>query len=110
MAFGPTNVTLHRIAAAIDLGNGGQAVELARKLNPRSVRNVERRARLYLDLAHGYAQGACYGDATDALLAAEVSAPEEVRYQPDIKVLVGEMLSQSNDSRLPALAVRMGVA
>src|SRR5437764_15356212 len=47
-AFGPTNVVLHQVAALVDLGDGGGAVQAASEVRPDGLAKLprERRARI----------------------------------------------------------------
>src|SRR5262249_55168634 len=48
--FGPTNVSLHAVAVAVELGDAGQALDLARDIKPEPL-SAERQARYDIDLA-----------------------------------------------------------
>jgi hypothetical protein len=43
-AFGPTNVGVHRVSAAVALGDGGAVIQHARAVHPVQLPMVERRA------------------------------------------------------------------
>lgn len=75
--FGPTNTELHAIAAAVDLGDAGEAIDLAAQLDPSNL-SPERQARYLLDVARAHAQRRHVGEATAALIEAERQAPEQV--------------------------------
>ncbi|MGH3763412.1 hypothetical protein [Actinophytocola sp.] len=51
-AFGPTNVAIHRVNVAAELGDLGTVLSNGRSLDTRAV-PVERRARHLLDVARG---------------------------------------------------------
>lgn len=76
--FGPTNVELHAISTAVDLGDAGEALHLARGVDPQAL-SPERQSRLHIDLARAHAQRRHPGEALAALLQAEQVAPEQVR-------------------------------
>lgn len=107
LSFGPTNVVLHRVSAAIHSNDPGKAIEFQVPLD--SIPIAERKAQYLIDHAHGYAQQRRFDQVIPCLLAAEEIAPEEVRYQPDVKLLVSEMVIESKDADLQALAVRVGL-
>ena len=72
--FGPTNVELHRAAAAVELGEGRQAVEIhSGRIEPRQFAALmpERRAQHLLDLARGYVLTGELGCAGEALVEAD---------------------------------------
>jgi hypothetical protein len=89
-AFGPTNVVLHRVNIALALGDAGAAIEHARSVDLAKVELAERRACLFVDVAHAYAQWGKYDQAYRALLTAEDHAPEELSGRPAVRALVLE--------------------
>jgi hypothetical protein len=109
-AFGPTNVRVHEVSAAVELGDAGTAVERARDVHSNDLPSVERRAHHLIDVASGYGQWGKSAEATRLLLVAERVAPEEVRVQPKVRKLVTELLHRER-RRIPelrALAGRVG--
>lgn len=64
--FGPTNVAVHGVQIAAELGDGRDAIERAKRVDvgrfPTSL--AERRGQLLLDMAHGYALTGEDGEAT----------------------------------------------
>lgn len=109
-AFGPTNVMVHRVSAALELVDGGTAVEFAKAIRPAQLPVLERRAHHLLDIARGYGLWGKATEATRTLLAAEKLAPEEVRIQPGVRTLVAELLHKQprHIPELRALAGRVG--
>jgi transcriptional regulator with XRE-family HTH domain len=110
-AFGPTNVNVHRVSAAVALGDGGAAVQHAKSVHPTQLPVLERRAQYLVDVARGYGQWNKDNEALRALLTAEQLAPEEVRYQPAARTLVAHLLHRERAGRnaeLRALAERVG--
>jgi hypothetical protein len=109
-AFGPTNVGVHRVAASVELGDGGTAVEHAKQIRPTRLPSLERRAQCLVDIARGYGQWGRTSEATKVLLAAEQVAPEEVRVHPTVRSLVLELLHQRRrrDPELRRVAHRVG--
>lgn len=76
--FGPTNVKLHAVAVAADLGDAGEALDIAKEVDASGL-SPERQARFLLDVARAHAQRRHVGEATAALLDAERLAPEQIR-------------------------------
>ena len=110
-AFGPTNVAVHRVSAAVALGDGGAAVDHAKAVDPAQLPVLERRAQYLVDVARGNGQAGKDDQALRALLTAEQVAPEEVRYQPAARELVVHLLHRERAGRnsdLRALAERVG--
>lgn len=113
-AFGPTNVQLHRISVATEMGDAAEAVRLAADLDTNRLPEglTSRRAQVHLDLAWAQAQRKRDAEATLHLLEAERVAPEAVRYNVIVRELVRDMLargSRSHTSALTDLATRAGV-
>ncbi|HEV8647868.1 MAG TPA: hypothetical protein VG276_00320 [Actinomycetes bacterium] len=110
--FGPTNVGIHRASVAVELGDAGRVVELARAIDPSQLPSLERRAHHLLDLAQGFGQWRKDHQALDALLHAERLAPQEVHLQPAVRRLVVELLHRERRTTKPGLrdlARRVGV-
>ncbi|MBX2810199.1 MAG: helix-turn-helix domain-containing protein [Myxococcales bacterium] len=108
--FGTTNVQLHQIAIALELGDAGEALEVAKSVEPASLSN-ERRARFLIDLAHANTIRKHYSEATSNLLEAERLAPEYVLDQPGTHKLIGLLVNLTNPTKgvaLYGLAKRSG--
>lgn len=113
-SFGPTNVQLHRAAAAVELGEGRIAVETHRQIDMASFGALppERRAHHYLDLARGYAQLGDIEKASDMLLEGDKLAPAEIRCRPIAHELLGDVLRRTRGTPpqpITELAEHMGV-
>jgi transcriptional regulator with XRE-family HTH domain len=113
-AFGPTNVALHRVAVATEMGDAAEAVRAASVVDPANFPEGlrSRRAQLHLDLAWAQAQRKRDAEAILHLMEAERVAPEAVRYNVIVRELVREMLTRAGrnqTSALTDLAVRAGV-
>ncbi len=94
-AFGPTNVTAHRVAADVELGDAGSAIAHARKINIEALDLPERKAMVFLDTARAFTQWGKLEQAFDAIRQAEVHAPEEVRRRPAVHELIDELAQRS---------------
>lgn len=113
-AFGPTNVAIHRVSVAAELGDAAEALRAAAHIDTDSLPDglQSRRAQMHLDLAWAQAQRKRDAEATLHLLEAEHVAPEAVHYSVVVRELVREMLARgtrSQTSALDKLAVRAGV-
>lgn len=112
-AFGPTNVGIHRVSIAAELGDVGEALRAAAHVDPSRLADglESRRAQVHLDLAWAQTQRRRDAEAMLHLLEAERAAPEVIRYN----TMVGEMLreiqarSRRPNSVLQDLAIRAGV-
>lgn len=79
--FGPTNVAIHHVVVAVELGNASEAMKHIPTVNINRMPSqlTERRARFLIDVARSYTQLRDDAAALDALLQAEVIAPDELR-------------------------------
>lgn len=113
-AFGPTNVAVHRVSVAAELGDAAAALEAAAAVDLAllPVGLTSRRAQVLLDLAWAQAQRKRDAEAVLNLLEAERVAPEAVRYNIAVRQIVRELLSRArgpNSRAVHELAVRSGV-
>ena len=113
-AFGPTNVAIHRVSVAAELGDTGGAVDAALVVDqdrlPAGL--MSRRAQVNLDLAWAQSQRRRDAEATLHLLEAERIAPETIRHNVIAQEIIREMLARGTRSQttvLSALAQRAGV-
>jgi transcriptional regulator with XRE-family HTH domain len=77
-AFGPTNVAIHRVATAAELGDMQVAVDLGPRINTAGL-PTERRTRHNLEVARALSAYNRVDDALVKVLEAESWAPEQVR-------------------------------
>jgi tetratricopeptide (TPR) repeat protein len=89
--FGPTNVALHEVHVALELGDAGRALRVAASIDGTSL-SPERQARLLVDVARAHAQRRQPADAVAALRQAEAIAPEQVRSRPAVRKLLTDAL------------------
>ena len=113
-AFGPTNVALHEVSTAVELGDPGEVVRKGEALDPARFPPglLGRRAQVFIDLARGYTQQRKDAAAVNMLLEAERLAPEAVRYQVIVKEMLRELLRREHRASTPQLrplAVRVGI-
>ncbi|MGH3976569.1 MAG: helix-turn-helix domain-containing protein, partial [Pseudonocardiaceae bacterium] len=104
------NVVSHRVSAAYLLGDAGTALAHARSLPLAAIPTTERRARLLVDTAMSYAQWDKPDRAYKTLLAAERTAPGEVRTRNAVRRLVSDLMAAPRQAAmpgLPALAARI---
>jgi transcriptional regulator with XRE-family HTH domain len=110
--FGPTNVQLHMVAVAVDLGDAGEALDVAADIDASGL-SPERQVRLQVDIARAYAQRRRAGEAVAALLDAEGLAPEHLHTHHLAKTTMRDLLNQQGRRPSPELldlARRSGVA
>jgi transcriptional regulator with XRE-family HTH domain len=112
--FGPTNVQLHKAAAAVELGEGRMAVETHERINPDGFASLlpERRAHHYIDIARAYAQVGDVDKACELLLEGDRLAPSEIRCRPIAHEVLSDVLRRTRGTPAPPiaeLAEHMGV-
>lgn len=113
-SFGPTNVELHRAAAAVELGEGRIAVDTHDRLDPGAFMALlpERRAHHYIDIARGLAQVGDVARASEMLLEGDRLAPSEIRCRPIAHEVLSDVLRRTRGTPAPSvieLAEHMGV-
>ncbi|MEV6372534.1 helix-turn-helix transcriptional regulator [Micromonospora musae] len=113
--FGPTNVAIHTVSAAVAAGNAERAIETAARLDTSRlpIALVGRRAQVHLDLAQATAVGSDGSSlAVLHLLEAERVAPEVLGANVQARSLLLDLLSKERRSATPGLrpmAVRAGL-
>jgi transcriptional regulator with XRE-family HTH domain len=109
--FGPSNVELHRISAALDLGDIPQVIESGPRVNVDHL-PVERQVTHLIDLARAYSLVAKDDGALQTLLTAEQKSPTIVRHSTVVREVVRSMYRRApatagkKSSSLLALAER----
>ncbi|GAA2587727.1 helix-turn-helix transcriptional regulator [Dactylosporangium fulvum] len=101
-AFGPTNVAIHRVATAAELGDVQVAVDLGPQVDTSGM-PMERRVRHALEVARAYSAWNRADEALDTLLEAERMAPEQVRYHVLSRQLVLTWVRQQRTKPSTAL-------
>lgn len=101
-AFGPTNVAIHRMTSAMELGDVQVALDLAPSIDA-SQMPTERRVRHAIETARAYTARNRRDDALAALLQAEQLAPEQVRHHAISRQLVLSWLRNNRGARSVAL-------
>jgi transcriptional regulator with XRE-family HTH domain len=97
------NILSHRVSAAYLLGDAGTALAHARSLPLAAIPTTERRARLLVDTAMAYAQWEQPIRAYTTLLAAERTAPGEVRTRNAARRLIGDLMAAPRQAAMPGL-------
>jgi transcriptional regulator with XRE-family HTH domain len=99
-AFGPTNVAIHRVNTAMELGDVQIALDLGPTVDTTGL-PAERRVRHALELARAYSARNRRDDSLAVLLGAEQIAPEQVRHHFISRQLVLTWMRQQR--RKPSL-------
>ncbi|QVI22836.1 helix-turn-helix transcriptional regulator [Nocardia tengchongensis] len=101
--FGPTGVAVHAVAVAVELGDAGEALDIARTVDA-SILSPERQARFLVDVARAHAQRRQASEALEALLDAERLTPELVHTDHRAREVVRDLLQFAG--RRPAEELR----
>ncbi len=110
-AFGPTNVAIHRVSTAVELGDLQVAVDLGPRVDV-SALPVERRIRHRIEIARAYSAWNRRDEALAILLDAERDAPEQIRHHFISRQLVLRWIRQQRGKpshHLAELAKRLHV-
>ena len=104
-AFGPTNVAIHRVSTAAELGDAAFAIAQAEFVNVSSLPDglLSRRAQIHIDMAWAYTQRRADAEAVVNLLEAERVAPQTLRYNILVRELLREMLKRERRTATPGL-------
>jgi transcriptional regulator with XRE-family HTH domain len=113
--FGPRNVGVWRITLAVELGEPGRVVELARDVEVAAIPSAGRQAMFYGDVGRGLATiRGREAQAVEALRRAEGLAPQRIRALPFVRETVTDLLRRARRDaggrELRGLAYRMGLA
>lgn len=106
--FGPTNVRLHEVAVALELGDAGRALRVGEAIDASGL-STERQARLLIDLARAHEQRRNVAGVVAALSAAIELAPEQARSHPLVRKLLADLsdTSVANDAAFAELKKRL---
>lgn len=105
-AFGPTNVAVHQVSVAMELGDNMLAAELGPQVNVDAL-PTERQVRHHLEVARALHRTGSRDDSLRTILGAEQRAPEQVRRHFLTRELV---LAWIRDPRRPVTRDLNGLA
>jgi hypothetical protein len=100
MGFGPVNVGVWRMAAALERGEPDEAVRVAESLNPRDHPYPARRAMYWLGYGRALTRVGRRDDAARALLRAERLHKTLTLRNPFIRDTLAELVAHSKDDAL----------
>ncbi|HET6354864.1 helix-turn-helix transcriptional regulator [Streptomyces sp.] len=100
LEFGPVNVEIQAVSAAVDLGDAGEALDIGLAVDADGL-SPERQGRLLMDLGRAHAQRRHGGEALDCLLRAEAIAPETILTHQAARAAIRELvlIAGANASR-----------
>lgn len=82
LSFGPVNVALHRMSAAVEMGHYDSALKQARRIHVPTTLATSRRAHFLIDRARTEMETGHTDAALEHLVQARRAAPEQTRYHP----------------------------
>ena len=107
-AFGPTNVNIHAVNAAVEMGEPDEALHIARDVDSSTVPSVERKFSHEMQIASIYGQRRDDEACLFSLLNAEKTSPQNARYSITMSELTRGMLRRENRLAHRAEARRLG--
>lgn len=111
LAFGPSNVTQHEIAVAVELEDSTAALRMARNARLTPPVPAVRRGHHYIDVSRAYLMHGNPGAALRNLQTARRVAPQQTRHHPMVRETVMAIASQSRGSEeLTAFATWLGIS
>ena len=105
-AFGPTNVQLHRLAVAVELGATKQALQIGDQLDTSGMPQalLSRRAQVHVDLAAAHVvTSSADPQAVLHLLEAERIAPQVIKHNAKARAMLTALLGRERRSATPGL-------
>lgn len=95
MVFGPTNVALHRVSTAAELGRTTEALDLVEHVDIDQAPAVERRLTYHLDAARCYARQHNDVAAVHMLQRIHRESPEELRYSSPVRETLRQLMGRA---------------
>ncbi|MEU3216583.1 helix-turn-helix transcriptional regulator [Streptomyces sp. NPDC006971] len=95
LSFGPTNVALHRMSAAVEMHQYDEALTQARRIGLPPTLATSRRAHFLIDRARSEMETGRTEAALASIAAARRTAPEQTRYHPGARETVKGLVHTS---------------
>lgn len=92
LSFGPTNVRLHRMSAAVEMRHFDAALTQARRLKLPASLATSRRAHFFIDRARTEMETGHAEAALRSLVDARHAAPEQTRYHPGARETISGLV------------------
>jgi transcriptional regulator with XRE-family HTH domain len=104
-AFGPTNVALHQVSVATELGDSETAIRYAEQIDTANMPDIlrSRRAQVHIDAAWAYSQRSDDAAAVVNLMEAERIAPQVLRYNFLARDIIRGLLRRERRTATPGL-------
>jgi hypothetical protein len=111
LSFGPANVAMHRMSAAVEMRQYDDALKQARKLHLPASIATSRRAHFLIDRARTEVETGHTDKALEHLMMARRAAPEQTRYHPGARETIRSLvhLSRRTPDTLNHMAAWIGL-
>ncbi|WP_432155771.1 helix-turn-helix domain-containing protein [Streptomyces sp. bgisy153] len=111
LSFGPANVALHRMSAAVEMHQYDEALKQARTMKLPPQLATSRRAHFLIDRARAEMETGSTDKALEHLVDARRMAPEQTRYHPGARETITGLvhLSRRTPERLNHMAAWIGL-
>ncbi|MGY3679778.1 hypothetical protein ACVWXU_003401 [Streptomyces sp. TE33382] len=111
LSFGPTNVALHRMSAAVEMRHYDEALKQARKIKIPAGLATSRRAHFLIDRARSEMETGRTEAALGSIIDARHAAPEQTRYHPGARETITGLvhLSRRTPDTLGHMAAWIGL-
>jgi transcriptional regulator with XRE-family HTH domain len=111
LSFGPTNVALHRMSAAVEMRHYDAALKQSRRLQLPASLATSRRAHFFIDRARTEMETGHTEAALRSLVDARHAAPEQTRYHPGARETITALvhLSRRTPDTLNHMAAWVGL-
>jgi transcriptional regulator with XRE-family HTH domain len=111
LLFGPSNVAIHEVAVAVELGDADEAVRRGAHLALPGDLPRERSSHHYIDLSRAWLWQHDHAKALSCVLRAEHLAPQRTRYHPMARETIIRLLDiqRRMPEPLRGIAARMGL-
>ncbi|MFB7222179.1 helix-turn-helix domain-containing protein [Streptomyces sp. NPDC056227] len=111
LSFGPTNVALHRMSAAVEMRQYDEALNQARKITLPTALATSRRAHFLIDKARSEMETGRTEAALSSIVDARHTAPEQTRYHPGARETIKGLvhISRRTPDTLGHLAAWIGL-
>ncbi|MFE7246127.1 helix-turn-helix domain-containing protein [Streptomyces sp. NPDC057580] len=111
LSFGPTNVALHRMSAAVEMRQYDEALDQARKITLPTALATSRRAHFLIDKARSEMETGRTEAALSSIVDARHTAPEQTRYHPGARETIKGLvhISRRTPDTLGHLAAWIGL-
>lgn len=110
--FGRPNTDLTGVSVWVDLHRSGSALDHSHRVDPDGIPSIDRRARLWLEMARAYSQRKDHTSTLHVLQKAATVSEESMRCHPIARELAGELVTVGGrliEREARSLAHRLGM-